>query len=265
MNSATPRWPLPQPRAGKAPSRPLGQEARGAHRVSGAADSSSIGRVTCGLYFLRASFFLRLNPSCVKKGLLITAGVLAVAAFASAAQVTVQCTPDPQNFPGGIGSTFVTCPSFASLGLGPGFLWNSTALIYTGDYILDSAFHNGHPDANTVTITFTPAPAPGFTGAVVIISNAANSFAKANNSPVFDPANPNTNPAASLSFVVSEASTTAPNTGGVSVSNASVTETFTYSPNTPPPPGTPEPTTMCIVGLSMLGLGLPRLRRKLTK
>lgn len=190
----------------------------------------------------------------MNKVLLVVLASTALTVTVSAATINATCGANPVVFATGNGGPVnVTCASFNSLGL-VGATLTSGTLTFVGDMTLDSLINP--PVNDQATITFTPNQ--GFAVGTVIVSNAAGSFTKSNNSPQTS-VSTTINAAAAVVTAVSSLGTGAGLTSANAISNGSVSLSYTYTSTSP----TPEPTTVSMLGLGLaaLGFGARKLRK----
>jgi len=179
--------------------------------------------------------------------------LLVVATAASAASVTANCTPFPSStIANGIGSSSVSCPDAFTAGVPSSF---STLLSATLNEQADYLFGNT-VGTNSITMSYTPSVQPWTP------TTSTSSTSGTTSSGSVGTTSQNWNGSLALNFASFTVTLTSSVTSGtVAASTGAVSVSYNYTYN--PPSTTPEPTAMCLIGLGMLGLGIPALRRKI--
>jgi PEP-CTERM motif len=186
----------------------------------------------------------------MKKFFLLALAALATSIVASAGTVTSNCSLFPVQFPNGNTNTpqTVSCPGL-NVGAAASGL-NSVTLNYFVDYQF------GSTGTNTVSVTFTPATFGGTTWTTPITtvtstggqSSAGIQTGSAAASGGLTLAN------FASAFNVSIGSSVAP--GTVATSSGAVSVTYNYKD------AAPEPATISLIGISLIGLGFAARRRR---
>jgi hypothetical protein len=196
----------------------------------------------------------------MKTTLTLVICLLAAVATASAASASAGCTPYPFGSPfssGVTGNATETCTDFnTATGLPVAANAFVTLLSVTLSDHVDYAF-GGTSGTNTITGSFLAPAAQGFAPNPGIATNTGTV-----NSMVATDAL-QTSLAALANFLSSFTVSINMSVMAGTVSTDSAGALVTYNYNYNPPTGTPEPTTMCLIGLGLLGLGVPRLAKKL--
>jgi hypothetical protein len=196
----------------------------------------------------------------LKTTLTLVVCLLVAVATASAASASAGCVPYPFGSPfssGATGNATETCGNFNSVtGLPVAANPYVTLLSVTLSDHVDYAF-GGASGTNTIAGSFFAPAAQAFSPNPGVATNTGTINSTTSTDAL------QTSLAALSNFLASftvsiNMSVTA---GTVSTDSAGALLTYNYNYN--PPTGTPEPTTMCLIGLGLLGLGVPRLAKKL--
>jgi hypothetical protein len=154
------------------------------------------------------------------------------------------------------GNGIETCPDFNTVtGLPPSANAFVTLLSVTLSEHVDYAFGGTGP-TNTVQGSFFAPAAQAFVPNPGVASNTGT----VNSTTATDALQTSLAALSNFlaSFTVSINMSVTAGTVSTDSAGALLTYNFTYNP----PTGTPEPTTMCLIGLGLLGLGVPRLVKK---
>jgi hypothetical protein len=146
----------------------------------------------------------------------------------------------------GVGSLDYSCSGFSAPA---GFNITSVTILGRVDYQF------GQPGSNTFQVSFTES-IPGFSPSPLVVANAGGEAS----SGIANGTTTLAGPLASLAaFTVTGASSTT--LGAVDAGSASVRVTYTYELQQQPPTGTPEPSTLALVGGVLVLAGLRKFRR----
>jgi hypothetical protein len=183
----------------------------------------------------------------MKKLLLLAVTAMAFSSFAHAALYVVTCGNADVNDGNGT-SPNITCPSFNNL-LTPGGtgVYTNTSL-RTLSSVTQIFDNQGNPIAGSAVMTYS-------SGAFTFTPVTSNPTTSANN--VNGTSNTLIGPGNGSTFLVNFASTAA--TGTIGQATGSVAVVYNYSV---PTSGVPEPSTLSLLGGSLLGLGFIARRRK---
>jgi PEP-CTERM motif len=184
----------------------------------------------------------------MRKTILIAFAALATSLVASAGTLTSNCTLFPVQFPGGNQQTpqTVTCPGLNVAGA----TLNSVTLGYSVDYQFATVI------PASVSVTFTPATfgVPGVTwqGATTVVASSGGASSGGIQTGSAFAATGVTAANFANNFTVQVAS--AVTAGAVATSSGAVQVTYDYTV-------APEPATLSMIGLSLVGLGVVARRR----
>jgi hypothetical protein len=168
-----------------------------------------------------------------------------MSAFASS--YTVNCTPFPLTFNGGVGSGTVSCPGFSSVGIQS---LDTVSLNFFADYQF------GTTGANDIKVTFAVGNPAGVGWSVtsqnIDVTGGLSSSGTNPGIPVADSAVSGVN-FADFANAFNVGISSAIMAGGAATSSGAVSITYSY---TPIPTGTPEPVSMLLLGSGLVGVAV---------